>query len=119
MTIYTVSDNSLFLRKSYSRITLALLKDTGWYADVDLSIGETHTFGLGKGCDFVIGSCTDNDDMCQVNNAKACDNHYYASGYCKVNAYQDITPDCQSNEQYMNSQCDDVAGSSSPWIPYT
>ena len=39
-----------------SRITLALLEDSGWY-DVDYSKADSFTFGEGEGCDFAQGTC--------------------------------------------------------------
>lgn len=36
-----------------SRFTLALLKDTNWYADVDLNRAEETKWGYQKGCDFL------------------------------------------------------------------
>lgn len=41
-----------------SRITLALLEDTGWYA-VNYSMAETMSWGKNLGCDFVMKSCKD------------------------------------------------------------
>ncbi|XP_056649563.1 leishmanolysin-like peptidase isoform X2 [Monodelphis domestica] len=39
-----------------SRITLALMEDTGWYK-ANYSMAETLDWGRGKGCDFVMKSC--------------------------------------------------------------
>ena len=41
-----------------SRITLAFLKDTGWY-DVDYSKAETFTYGKDQGCSFITDPCYD------------------------------------------------------------
>ncbi|XP_026563872.1 leishmanolysin-like peptidase isoform X1 [Pseudonaja textilis] len=40
----------------FSRITLALMEDTGWYK-VNYSMAEKLEWGRGKGCDFVMKSC--------------------------------------------------------------
>uniref|UniRef100_A0A8D0C7K3 Leishmanolysin-like peptidase n=1 Tax=Salvator merianae TaxID=96440 RepID=A0A8D0C7K3_SALMN len=40
----------------FSRITLALMEDTGWYK-ANYSMAEKLEWGRGKGCDFVMKSC--------------------------------------------------------------
>nr|XP_020635222.1 leishmanolysin-like peptidase isoform X2 [Pogona vitticeps] len=40
----------------FSRITLALMEDTGWYK-ANYSMAEQLVWGRGKGCDFVMKSC--------------------------------------------------------------
>ncbi|KAM4626891.1 leishmanolysin-like peptidase [Discoglossus pictus] len=40
----------------FSRITLALMEDTGWYK-ANYSMAERLDWGRGKGCDFVMKSC--------------------------------------------------------------
>uniref|UniRef100_A0A8C5MYD8 Leishmanolysin-like peptidase n=1 Tax=Leptobrachium leishanense TaxID=445787 RepID=A0A8C5MYD8_9ANUR len=40
----------------FSRITLALMEDTGWYR-ANYSMAERLDWGRGKGCDFVMKSC--------------------------------------------------------------
>ncbi|XP_073502232.1 leishmanolysin-like peptidase [Phyllobates terribilis] len=40
----------------FSRITLALMEDTGWYR-ADYSMAQRLDWGRGKGCDFVMKSC--------------------------------------------------------------
>ncbi|KAI0225331.1 Leishmanolysin-like peptidase [Lamellibrachia satsuma] len=42
----------------YSRITLALLQDTGWY-DVDYEKADMLYWGRGLGCEFAMTSCMD------------------------------------------------------------
>ena len=39
-----------------SRITLALMEDTGWYS-ADYSQAQPLIWGKGLGCDFVLNSC--------------------------------------------------------------
>lgn len=40
-----------------SMFTLALLKDTGFYVDIDLSYSESMQWGKDRGCDFLNGLC--------------------------------------------------------------
>lgn len=42
----------------FSRITLALMEDTGWYK-ANYSMAVPLTWGKGLGCDFVMKSCKD------------------------------------------------------------
>ena len=45
----------------YTQFSLAFLKDTNWYADIDLSQGENSPWGEGKGCDFLMNTCANNE----------------------------------------------------------
>ena len=40
----------------YSRITMALMEDTGWYLP-NYAMAEELTWGAGLGCDFALKSC--------------------------------------------------------------
>lgn len=40
----------------FSRITLALMEDSGWYS-ADYQLAEKLDWGRGLGCDFVLKSC--------------------------------------------------------------
>ena len=42
----------------YSRITLALMEDTGWYLP-NYDMADPLKWGRGLGCDFVLKSCLD------------------------------------------------------------
>lgn len=50
--------SSLGISKSFTGVTFALLKDTGWY-DVDGSLADRSYFGYKKGCDFLEFACDD------------------------------------------------------------
>ena len=41
----------------YTKFSLAFLKDTNWYADIDMGRGENSPWGEGKGCDFLYNTC--------------------------------------------------------------
>ena len=43
--------------KVMSSITIALLKDTGFYTEVNDHMSENMNWGKGKGCDFVQNAC--------------------------------------------------------------
>lgn len=40
-----------------SIFTLALLKDTGYFTFVNDAMGDKYYYGMGAGCDFVLGAC--------------------------------------------------------------
>jgi len=44
------------LNPVFSAITMALLKDTGWY-DVDYKYADKFFYGKGEGCGFLTDSC--------------------------------------------------------------
>jgi len=43
----------------FSTITMAFIKDTGWY-DVDFDLAEKFMFGKNEGCDFLTQPCYEN-----------------------------------------------------------
>lgn len=57
-----------------SRITLALMEDTGWYI-ANYSMAEPMLWGKGLGCDFVMKSCK---EWMSMKSAK----YEYSSCYC-------------------------------------
>ena len=44
---------------SFSNFTLALLKDTGWYADINMDMADPFIWGINTGCTFLDGNCSD------------------------------------------------------------
>lgn len=51
--------SSSLIDSSYSRITLALLKDSGWY-EVDFSKADIYKYGKSLGCNFLTTPCIQN-----------------------------------------------------------
>eukprot|EP00117_Sycon_ciliatum_P019276 scpid4015/ scgid17527/ Neurogenic locus notch protein homolog len=98
-----------------SRITLALLQDTGWY-NVDLSMGEVLHWGHKQGCGFVLQNC-----LGWINTANAlgrpsnpyctdlhglapltCSNSHHALARCNLQIYPQTVPkDYQYFTTYM------------------
>lgn len=56
----------------FSRITLALMEDSGWYS-ADYRLAEKLDWGRGLGCDFVLKSCKFWMDRQQRRSACSCD----------------------------------------------
>lgn len=61
----------------FSKVTLALLKDSGWY-DIDLSKGDHYTWGKNEGCGIFQTNCASNsvEETCSSNNNFGCDKTY-------------------------------------------
>jgi len=58
--------------KAFSGMSLSILKDTNWYADVDISHAHFYHLGKNKGCNFL-------EDTCQ--NLNALPEYSYALTY--------------------------------------
>lgn len=37
---------------------MSFLKDTNWYADINMGQAENSPWGEGKGCDFLLNTCS-------------------------------------------------------------
>ena len=72
----------------FSKITLALLKDSGWY-QIDLSRGDHYTWGKGEGCDIFKKTCgsTSVEETCSHNNNFGCDKTYSFKMSCQRTAF--------------------------------
>jgi len=70
-----------------SKISLALLEDTGWY-QVEYGHAEDLEWGRGMGCSFVNARCSEWDDrkgyFCTQPGAKGCTTDRSAMGYCNL-----------------------------------
>jgi hypothetical protein len=83
--------------KYLSKITLALLKDTGWY-DVDLTKGNPVAFGKNGGCNFAklpclgpLGAIT--EDFCtDYGYFERCDATLTGKGICGIRGYAMALP---------------------------
>ena len=86
-----------------SKITLALLKDTGWY-DVNYTMGQELTYAKSAGCDFFNKKCVnDGADLekwfCSTANSKTCDFFALNKAYCNIATY---TKDLPASYQYFS-----------------
>ena len=72
----------------FSKITLALMKDSGWY-DIDLSKGDHYTWGKGEGCGIFNTTCAANsvEETCSKNNNFGCDKTYNFKMTCTRTAF--------------------------------
>ena len=73
----------------YSKISLALFEDSGWYL-VDFEYGSDLTWGVQKGCGFFVNECVKNgvagfSEFCNTTNAiSLCDHTHTYKGTCSL-----------------------------------
>lgn len=74
----------------FSKITLSLLKDSGWYV-IDLSDGDYYTWGKGEGCDLFYRKCSNSsaDEVCTYNNNFGCDKTFRNKMICHSTDFSD------------------------------
>jgi hypothetical protein len=104
----------------FSKMTLAVLKDSGWY-EIDLTKGDLWTWGKGEGCALLYKTCTNSsvDETCGTNNNFGCDKTFNSKMSCTSSPFTNqcnikttgkscskMTDDKYSFETYgMNSKC--------------
>ena len=68
----------------FSGLTLALLKDTNYYHDVDLTRGEVIRWGYQRGCLFARGLIDSPPEFCDpaVSLSQQCDYYYESISAC-------------------------------------
>jgi hypothetical protein len=88
-----------------SAITLAGLKDTGWY-DVDYSMADSITYGIQFSCSFFETPCSDLSfstyEFCGEIGAKTCD---YFSLYKSICTKDDYADQCSIRMPLWNGNC--------------
>ncbi|EGR29674.1 leishmanolysin family protein, putative [Ichthyophthirius multifiliis] len=75
----------------FSGFTTNLLRDTGFYAEVNASMEEKTTYGQGKGCQFITGKCDQSiREFCRpVKDEGLCDYYHHGSSSCDIGTYND------------------------------
>ncbi len=86
----------------YSKLTFALLLDTNWYLNIDLSKADETPNGRNKGCAFVTGACTDTDEFCP-GATEQCDYHHLGYGPCTSDSFTDVSPSCKYKGVFGNA----------------
>ncbi|EAR93808.2 leishmanolysin family protein (macronuclear) [Tetrahymena thermophila SB210] len=104
MTASAMLDNT-----KLSVFTVALLKDTGYWDEVNENLSEPIYWGKDKGCDFFSNACqstTQRYEEYPADNIQACSFDYDAQGYStKEDTYGD---DCNLIQSYRNRLCDNI-----------
>ncbi|EGR30167.1 leishmanolysin family protein, putative [Ichthyophthirius multifiliis] len=103
-----MSTSTSFIQAYFSGFTTNLLRDTGYYAEINASMEEQMFYGKGKGCEYVMRKC----DIAfrEYCNPKTdvglCDFYHHGFSSCKPGLYND--PDCNNLYPYQNGKCWDV-----------
>ncbi|EGR26907.1 leishmanolysin family protein, putative [Ichthyophthirius multifiliis] len=92
----------------FSGFTTNLLRDTGFYHQINNSMEENIFYGKGAGCDHIIGKCDlTKREFCDPKKQNGlCD--YYNLGPSKCMSNQFNEPGCNTLEIYKNAKCWDV-----------
>ena len=99
--------NSIDADAQYTQFSLAFLKDTNWYADIDMSQGENSPWGEGKGCDFLMNTCKNNkypefDNNQAIEGISGCSFFGHAVTYI---VHPFVENDCKIRQEYVESDC--------------
>lgn len=103
--------------RQLSKITLALLEDSGWYkADYDLA--DDLVWGRDKGCAFVQDTTcsTEFNEYCTVERALGCSSDYKVKTYCQSNTFSN---ECFINDFFHDFVCGNTLGDFLPTSNYT
>lgn len=65
-----------------SIFTIALLRDTGFYASVNESMEEPSFYGKNQGCSFISGSCESKKEFCQIGAVNSCGFYQHGEAFC-------------------------------------
>jgi len=85
----------------FSKFTLTLFKDTGWY-NPDMSLADEILWGKGEGCGFISNKCNSNTkyyDFCYSSGQSSCDDDGSIMTYCSADSYSD---GCRYWKDYSN-----------------
>lgn len=104
----------------YSKISLALFVDSGWY-QVDYSYGEDITWGSQKGCEFIFNECVNEgkakfSEFCNISTSiTKCDHTHTYKGTCTLS---ELTSPIPSQYQYFNDPYKGGNDSLTDYCPY-
>lgn len=91
--------------RMYTRFTLAYLKDTNWYADVNLSISENSPWGEFKGCDFLNNTCKIKRYPEFNNNSLTAGCSFYGHASATMASDPFVEGSCTYGMEYANDDC--------------
>ncbi|EGR26887.1 leishmanolysin family protein, putative [Ichthyophthirius multifiliis] len=92
----------------FSGFTTNLLRDTGFYTEINESMEEQMFYGKGKGCEYVLGKCkTTTREFCDPKtDEKLCDFYHHGLANCSVGLFNN--PGCNNLFTYPDYKCWDV-----------
>ncbi|EGR26905.1 leishmanolysin family protein, putative [Ichthyophthirius multifiliis] len=97
-----------FTQAYFSSFTANLLRDTGYYAEINASMEEQMFYGKGKGCEYVMHKCdTAFREYCNPQtDVGLCDFYHHGFSNCKTGLYN--MSNCNNLFTYDNGKCWDV-----------
>jgi leishmanolysin-like peptidase len=85
----------------YSRITMALMEDTGWYLP-NYALAEELAWGRGLGCDFALKSCK---DWMETRQQKGLSIHPYCNKVTRPALHSMMTLHCTAQHYSGTAAC--------------
>ena len=105
-----------------SIISLTFLYNMGWYS-VDLTKAQLHTWGKGKGCDFLSSSCDSNrfNEFCNTPNEISCSENRLNKTKCFLTTlsdncgvkFEESTLSCSNKNYFKASVENEITGNNS------
>ncbi|EGR27371.1 leishmanolysin family protein, putative [Ichthyophthirius multifiliis] len=100
-----MTESSILVKSSISIFTIALLKDTGFYAEVNGNMAGQIFWGKGKGCEFLENVCqskTEYPEFPQKVDDFQCSFEYEGFAYSETNKYAD---NCRMEQPEIEDLC--------------
>ena len=116
-----MTSSALPIGMRFSALSLALLKDTNYYSDVDLAQGEEVFWGHNKGCQFARSSSASPPEFCNTTHSPrvACDFYSDSISFC-ASEYDLFARGSAFYVPYSNGICNNIssrgAGNSSDYL---
>jgi hypothetical protein len=95
---------SVINNQAFSKFTLALLEDSGWYYP-NYDLADEFFFGQNGGCEFFERGCEASNqprEYCYDDQIGHCTIDYYGKGYCSGDGFAD---NCKYVGAYSNGDC--------------
>jgi hypothetical protein len=97
---------SRITNRAYSKFTMAVLEDSGWYYP-NYNLSDEFFFGEGAGCDMFQNGCqaaSKPREYCYSQQGAYCTLDFYAKGYCSSEGFSD---NCLYVSGWGNGDCRD------------
>ncbi|KRX02932.1 Insulin-like growth factor binding protein, N-terminal [Pseudocohnilembus persalinus] len=101
-----------------SEFTLAYLKDSNWYADIDFSMAESLQWGKGEGCAFFNEICQAKQDFREFPNNQKQQCTFFRNGP-GIPTQLNFLDDCEAVSMYDNYDCSDPSDNNQEISDYT
>ncbi|EGR34104.1 leishmanolysin family protein, putative [Ichthyophthirius multifiliis] len=94
-----MNGNLALIQTYFSGFTANLLRDTGFYAEINESMEEKTFYGKGQGCEHILDACrSEKREYCKNTDKFVCDYYHNGSSGCQSNIFND--PGCNTLKIY-------------------